>query len=73
MGYGGVVAVTAGVFAVCGVLLLFVAKDPLLKKLCTFFTDKKDKNAYKEIKNDKKAYQENEKGIYRIIERRELN
>lgn len=43
LGYGGVVAVTAGVFAVCGVLLLFVAKDPLLKKLCTFFTDKKDK------------------------------
>ena len=35
-------------------------------------TDKKDPNAYKEIKADKKAYQENEGGIYRIIERREV-
>ena len=35
-------------------------------------TNKKDINAYKEIKADKKAYQENEGGLYRIIERREL-
>ena len=28
---------------------------------------------YKEIKADLKAYRENEKGIYRIIQRRELN
>jgi hypothetical protein len=28
---------------------------------------------YKEVKNDKKSYQENEMGSYRIIQRRELN
>ncbi len=28
---------------------------------------------YKEIKNDLKAYRENERGDYRIISRRELN
>ena len=35
-------------------------------------TNKKDATAYREIKADKKAYQENEGGTYRIIERREI-
>lgn len=35
-------------------------------------TDKADKNAWKEIRADKKAYLENAPGQYRIIERREL-
>lgn len=33
--------------------------------------DKNQKNAWQEIRADKKAYQQNEGGCYRIIERRE--
>lgn len=35
-------------------------------------TDKKAPNAWRDIKNDLKAYRENERGAFRIIERREL-
>ena len=35
--------------------------------------DKSSGRAYREIREDLKAYSENEGGTYRIIERRELN
>jgi len=34
--------------------------------------DKAEPEARRKIRNDKKAYQENEGGVYRIIQRREL-
>tara|TARA_R110000851_G_C12741644_1_gene530947 strand:+ start:73 stop:267 length:195 start_codon:yes stop_codon:yes gene_type:complete len=34
--------------------------------------DKKEEGAHKSIRQDKKDYQENERGSYRIVSRREL-
>ena len=37
------------------------------------YEDLSQSESYKESKNDLKAYRENERGIFRMIKRRELN
>ena len=48
---------------------LYILQGLYSKKWEDLMTSEK----FSEVKNDKKAYQENEKGSYRIIKRRELN
>lgn len=45
----------------------------VLQGFYNYWEDLTASESYREIKNDLKAYRENERGIYRIIQRRVLN